>query len=357
MLNQESLDNQLTTPCLNAVNCATWVQVLCWNSQLLWNTTDGGCRSRLRANEILYKSSRLSLAHISGGHSHPKLYHKFHIFVLSFISTYPVILLHNLGMDRARLLSRGFFHHPSNSSSNHTCPSVNESGPTIIPLVGSMSYHTLSSIIAGVCLVFTSALALISLMRHATHYSSPIQQRQILRIICLIPWVGLISFLSVLSESVGPYIAPAIDVGVSLAISAFLLLLCDFVLAGPDGFDDLFGAGATSRGQFNMQSPKWLKRVWYLVLQFIPVSVILWIATATSMAAGTYCATSNKLYFAHIWVRRKCSSRNNRYWFSIADYCNSRFPGRCCSLQRSSLLQNHEVKVDSTRGYAEVGCV
>jgi len=70
------------------------------------------------------------------------------------------------------------------------------------------------------------------------------------------PWVGLITFLSVLSESAGPYIAPAIDVGVSLAISAFLLLLCDFVLAGPDGFDDLFGAGATARGQFNMQSPK-----------------------------------------------------------------------------------------------------
>ena len=255
----------------------------------------------------------MSLAHILGGHSHPKLYHKSHIFVLSFISTYPVILSHNLSMDRARLLSRSFFHHPSNSSSNHTCPSVNESGPTIIPLVGSMSYHTLSSIIAGVCLVFTSALALISLMRHATHYSSPIQQRQILRIICLMPWVGLISFLSVLSESAGPYIAPAIDVGVSLAISAFLLLLCDFVLAGPDGFDDLFGAGATARGQFNTQSPKWLKRVWYLVLQFIPVSVILWIATATSMAAGTYCATSTKLYFAHIWVRRKCSSRNNRY--------------------------------------------
>ncbi|OCK91020.1 uncharacterized protein K441DRAFT_642148 [Cenococcum geophilum 1.58] len=154
-----------------------------------------------------------------------------------------------------------------------------------------MSYHTLSSIIAGVCLVLTSFLALISLMRHAAHYSSPVQQRQILRIICLIPWVGLITFLSVLSESAGPYIAPAVDVGVSLAISAFLLLLCDFVLAG-----------ATARGQFNMQSPKWLKRVWYLVLQFIPVSVILWIATAASMAAGTYCATSNRLYFAHIWI-------------------------------------------------------
>ncbi|OCL13549.1 hypothetical protein AOQ84DRAFT_385338 [Glonium stellatum] len=204
-------------------------------------------------------------------------------------------------MDHIRILSRSLFHH-SSSSSNHTCPSVTESSPTIVPLVGSMTYHTLTAIIAAICLIITTVLAAISLIRHATHYSSPTQQRQILRIICLMPWVALITFLSVLSESVGPYIAPAVDFGVALAISAFLLLLCDFVLAGPDGFDDLFGEGATARGQFNMHSPPWLKRVWYLVLQFIPVSIILWIATAASMAAGTYCATSNKPYFAHIWI-------------------------------------------------------
>jgi len=38
------------------------------------------------------------------------------------------------------------------------------------------------------------------------------------------------------------------------------------------------------------------------VLQWIPVSILTWIATVIALAAGTYCATSNKPHFAHIWI-------------------------------------------------------
>ena len=44
------------------------------------------------------------------------------------------------------------------------------------------------------------------------------------------------------------------------------------------------------------------QRTWYGVLQFIPVSAILWAATAISLAAGTYCKQSNSPHFAHIWI-------------------------------------------------------
>ena len=42
--------------------------------------------------------------------------------------------------------------------------------------------------------------------------------------------------------------------------------------------------------------------MWYGVLQFIPTSIILWIATAISLAVGTYCKQSNNIHFAHIWL-------------------------------------------------------
>jgi len=42
--------------------------------------------------------------------------------------------------------------------------------------------------------------------------------------------------------------------------------------------------------------------MWYGVLQFIPTSIIIWIATAASLAAGTYCKQSNSFHFAHIWI-------------------------------------------------------
>jgi hypothetical protein len=35
----------------------------------------------------------------------------------------------------------------------------------------------------------------------------------------------------------------------------------------------------------------------------MPISVILWIATAVSVAAGTYCKRSNSVHFAHIWLK------------------------------------------------------
>ncbi|KAF2488958.1 hypothetical protein BU16DRAFT_432529, partial [Lophium mytilinum] len=65
--------------------------------------------------------------------------------------------------------------------------------------------------------------------------------------------------------------------------------LCNFVLSGPDGLQELFG-----NSLYSATSPAWLK--------FIPVSIILWIATVASLAAGTYCSNSNKIYFVHIWV-------------------------------------------------------
>jgi hypothetical protein len=44
------------------------------------------------------------------------------------------------------------------------------------------------------------------------------------------------------------------------------------------------------------------QRTWYGVLQFIPTSIIIWIATIATLATGTYCKQSNNVHFAHIWL-------------------------------------------------------
>ncbi|KAL5398528.1 hypothetical protein PMIN02_001393 [Paraphaeosphaeria minitans] len=40
-----------------------------------------------------------------------------------------------------------------------------------------------------------------------------------------------------------------------------------------------------------------------MVLQYFPVSIVVWLATANSLAVGTYCGASNKPRFAHIWLQ------------------------------------------------------
>lgn len=46
----------------------------------------------------------------------------------------------------------------------------------------------------------------------------------------------------------------------------------------------------------------WFRKLEFGVLQYIPISIILWIATAISLAEGTYCINSNSVHFAKIWV-------------------------------------------------------
>ncbi|KZM19009.1 hypothetical protein ST47_g9836 [Ascochyta rabiei] len=188
------------------------------------------------------------------------------------------------------------------SATSHVCPAENLAGLPIIPIIGKYTFHELATIIAGACGLFSALICGFIVAGHATNYSFPVQQRQVIRIVLLIPWVALFCFLVVLEEKAGNYLFEGLDFGCAIALSAFLLLMCDFVLSHPEGFDDLFGAGARARGALQTKGPGWLKRIWFGVLQFIPTSIIIWIGTIVALGVGRFCRQSNSIHFAHIWI-------------------------------------------------------
>ncbi|KAF2475427.1 uncharacterized protein BDR25DRAFT_331855 [Lindgomyces ingoldianus] len=190
-----------------------------------------------------------------------------------------------------------------NDGSDPVCPAEDSAGPAIVPFVGNITFHTFATILSGACAIASCLMCSFLILQHAINYSNPVQQRQIMRIILLVPWVAVFAFLCVWLEGAGEYLFESLDFGCSIALSSFLLFLCDIILSDTHGFDALFGEGAWSRGQFSTNSPKWLKHTWYAVLQFIPVSIIIWLATVISLAAGTYCSTSNSPHFVHIWTQ------------------------------------------------------
>jgi hypothetical protein len=158
------------------------------------------------------------------------------------------------------LATRNFLHHNDNSTSgNHSCPIENTAGPEIVAFVGNLTFHEFATILSGACAIISTILVAIPIVLHAFNYSNPVQQRQIIRIILLVPWVALFAFLIVWRDDIGDYMVESLDFGCSIALSAFLLLMCDFVLSHRDGFDDLFGQGALSRGAFQGASPPWVK--------------------------------------------------------------------------------------------------
>jgi hypothetical protein len=155
------------------------------------------------------------------------------------------------------------------SATSHVCPAEIE-GPQIVPIVGKYTFHEVATIASGACGLFSLLICAFVIAGHATSYSFPVQQRQIIRIVLLIPWVSLFSFLIVLEEKAGVYIVESLDFGCAIALSAFLLLMCDFVLEHPGGFDELFGAGAGGRGALQTKGPAWLK------VRFLPIR-LTWI--------------------------------------------------------------------------------
>jgi hypothetical protein len=134
--------------------------------------------------------------------------------------------------------------HGLHSNSSTICPATDESGPPIVNFVGNLTYHQFSVILSGSCAILSTLIVFALIGSHAIHYSNPVQQRQIIRICLLVPWVALWSFLIVWQDNVGEYLVESLDFGCAIALSSFLLFMCDLVLSHPGGFDDLFGPGA-----------------------------------------------------------------------------------------------------------------
>ncbi|KAH8669499.1 organic solute transporter Ostalpha-domain-containing protein [Tricladium varicosporioides] len=187
-----------------------------------------------------------------------------------------------------------FSHHDSDSSkSNHTCPIENITNPPQVPVIGDLSFHKVIIIISGACMAFSCLVSFYLIMRHATHYSIPKEQRQVIRIIFIIPVFAVVAFLSIAFYSAEVYLKPVEDLYEAFALSAFFYLLCAFVQEN----DDERQAFLISSGAIKQHTAASIA-----VLQFPVVMLILLIVTEITQAAGSYCSTSNKIYFAHIWV-------------------------------------------------------
>lgn len=148
------------------------------------------------------------------------------------------------------LLSKRLHH--DTSSQKHTCP-LPLTQPPIHAFIGTTTYHTFATILSGASALTSILIISLLIFQHARHYTHPIQQRQILRITLLVPWVSIFSFLIVWQRDVGEYFGNALDFGCAIALAAFLLLLCDFVLAGEGGYQELFGENEGG------ESPAWFK--------------------------------------------------------------------------------------------------
>jgi hypothetical protein len=129
---------------------------------------------------------------------------------------------------------------------------------------------------------------------------------RILRIITILPTFAFISFLCVLLDgSPSHYIIGALDVAESFPMAAFFLLMSAYIAPDEGNRESFFAQLEMLDKRGNPQgvgSLGWYQKLSFMVLQWIPVTIISWVATMIALAAGTYCLTSNNIHFAHIWI-------------------------------------------------------
>ncbi|KAJ6007679.1 hypothetical protein N7540_011655 [Penicillium herquei] len=187
---------------------------------------------------------------------------------------------------------------------------------------GGLTFHDLSLVIGGVCALLACIVSIFLIMNHAMHYSKPIHQRHIIRILWMVPIYSIVAWLSILFYNDSVYFEVIGDCYEAFAISSFFSLLCAYIAPDLHSQKDYFrgiqpkpwvwplnwfqkwACCGSKRGAW--RNPRsgltWFNVIWAGVFQYCIIRVLMTIVAVATQATGRYCEESLSPAFAYIWV-------------------------------------------------------
>ncbi|KAL4890094.1 organic solute transporter Ostalpha-domain-containing protein [Aspergillus ambiguus] len=201
-----------------------------------------------------------------------------------------------------------------------------------------ITFHELCLIVGGFFAVIAAGVSIYLIMCHATHYSKPIEQRHIIRILFMVPIYSLVAWLSTFFYKKAVYYDVLGDCYEAFAISAFFSLLCHYIAPDLHTQKDYFrgidpkpwimpvnwfkkccggdrGIWRTPRSGLT-----WFNIIWVGVFQYCLLRVLMTIVAVVTQYFDLYCEESLNPAFSHVWVLViECIA------VSIAMYCLIQF--------------------------------
>ncbi|KAG2412793.1 hypothetical protein HFD88_010350 [Aspergillus terreus] len=201
-----------------------------------------------------------------------------------------------------------------------------------------ITFHELCLIVGGFFAVIAAGVSFYLIMCHATHYSKPIEQRHIIRILLMVPIYSLVSWLATFFYKKAVYYDVLGDCYEAFAISAFFSLLCHYIAPDLHSQKEYFrgiepkdwvwpinwmkkccggdrGIWRTPRSGLT-----WFNIIWVAVFQYCLLRVLMTIVAVVTQYFDLYCEASLNPAFSHIWVLIvECIA------VSIAMYCLIQF--------------------------------
>ncbi|OQE14915.1 hypothetical protein PENSTE_c032G05040 [Penicillium steckii] len=187
---------------------------------------------------------------------------------------------------------------------------------------GGITFHSLALIVGGVCALFACAVSIFLIMGHAMHYSKPIEQRHIIRILWMVPIYSVVAWISILFYHDSVYFEVIGNCYEAFCIAAFFSLMCAYIAPDLHSQKDYFrgiqpktwlwplnwfqkwACCGSSRGIW--RDPRsgltWFNIIWTGVFQYCVMRVLMTIVSVLAQATGRYCEESMSPAFARIWT-------------------------------------------------------
>lgn len=189
------------------------------------------------------------------------------------------------------------------------------------PIWHKLTFHHLGLILCAIFGLIAVVVSLWLIFQHAIHYQRPNEQRQIIRILFMIPVYAVVSFLSYLFYRKAIYFEVMRDCYEAFAISSFFTLLCYYIAPNLhdqkdyfrsvqpiNWFWSVFGLQKCTGGQHKgiLRIPRsgltWFNVIWAGIFQYCVIRVLFTTVSVISEAFDRYCEASLNPAFAHIWV-------------------------------------------------------
>ncbi|KAK8213935.1 organic solute transporter Ostalpha-domain-containing protein [Phyllosticta capitalensis] len=183
-----------------------------------------------------------------------------------------------------------------------------------------VTFHTIIQIIGFVFTAIAVIISLILIFNHATHYSRPWEQKQIIRILLMIPIYAAVSLLSIHYYTKHIYFEVIRDCYEAFAISSFFTLLCHYIAPTLHEQKEYFRnvepknwvwpmtwAQKCSGGQDKgwLRKPRsgltWFNIIWISVFQYCFIRVLFTILSVIGEKADFLCEDSLSPAYLHIW--------------------------------------------------------
>ena len=125
------------------------------------------------------------------------------------------------------------------SSSDATCPVEGDTG-TGEPIGGNLTFQHIILIVGGACLLFTLVSSLTLITKHLHIYTTPAEQRPILRIVFTPVVFATTNLLAIAFYSAAQYLTPIADLYEAFALASLFLLFVQYIAPDSQSHNTFF---------------------------------------------------------------------------------------------------------------------